>query len=119
MMKKLINFLNLNPQEDRNLTSFYIFALSSIALMIIVFQVIKFSGQMKQLELVNDLRVMDKQLFRSSRLVAKLNELQFALEPHEKEKKIEHNKNKTSKKDYSAVQKNTLKLIDEAEKLKN
>ena len=36
-----------------------------------------------------------------------------------KEKKTESKKNKPAQIDYSAVPKNTLKLIEEAEKLKN
>ena len=36
-----------------------------------------------------------------------------------KEKKSESVKNKPPQKDYSAVPKNTLKLIEEAEKIKN
>ena len=36
-----------------------------------------------------------------------------------KEKKTKSNKNKIAQIDYSAVPKNTLKLIEEAEKLKN
>ena len=41
------------------------------------------------------------------------------IENKKKEKKIENFKNKSVQKDYSAVPKDTLKLIEEAEKLKN
>ena len=36
-----------------------------------------------------------------------------------REKKIQQNMDKITQKDYSAVPKNTLRLIEEAEKLKN
>ena len=41
------------------------------------------------------------------------------IENKKKEKKIKTLKNKTLQKDYSAVPKNTLNLIEEAEKIKN
>jgi hypothetical protein len=38
---------------------------------------------------------------------------------NKKEKKVKFDKNKSALKDYSAVPNNTLKLIEEAEKIKN
>ena len=48
-------------------------------------------------------------------ILSAVNEIQNK----KKEKKTESKKNKTAQIDYSAVPKNTLKLIEEAEKLKN
>jgi hypothetical protein len=43
----------------------------------------------------------------------------YEIQNKKKEKKNEPIKNIHTKKDYSAVPKNTLKLIEEAEKIKN
>ena len=49
-----------------------------------------------------------------------INEILLAVnEIQKKEKKIDTLKSKLTQKDYSVVPKNTLKLIEEAEKIKN
>ena len=56
-----------------------------------------------------------KEIFSIDEILSAVNEIQNK----KKEKKIESKKNKSDQIDYSAVPKNTLKLIEEAEKLKN
>ena len=53
--------------------------------------------------------------FSIEEILSAVNEIQ----KKKKEKKIETIKNDSIKKDFSAVPKNTLKLIEEAEKIKN
>ena len=56
-----------------------------------------------------------EQNFSINEILSAVNEIQNK----KKEKKTESKNNKPTQKDYSAVPKNTLKLIEEAEKLKN
>ena len=56
-----------------------------------------------------------EQKYSIEEILSAVNEIQNK----KKEKKTESKKNKPVRIDYSAVPKNTLKLIEEAEKLKN
>jgi hypothetical protein len=58
---------------------------------------------------------MMEQNYSIDEILMAVNEIQNK----KKEKKTESKKNKPAQIDYSAVPKNTLKLIEEAEKLKN
>ena len=56
-----------------------------------------------------------EQNYSIDEILMAVNEIQSK----KKEKKIESKKNEPAQIDYSAVPKNTLKLIEEAEKIKN
>jgi len=81
---------------ERDLTRAYVLALSSVALLILVFHSVKYVGQNKQLELVNTLRLVDKQIYRTERIATLLLEAQLSLETNAFNKKMRSLQNRIS-----------------------
>jgi len=89
MFPKFKKFINAFLNHEQDLTRVYVLALSSIALLIVVFQSVKFVEQNQQLEQVSTLRVVDKQIYRSERISNLLLEAQLTLDPSRLEKNIQ------------------------------
>ncbi len=74
--------------HHRNLTAVYVFALSSIAIMALVFQTFKFAIHSDQLSTVETIRSIERQVALVEKLYSKVVDAQITIEP-DKSKKIE------------------------------
>jgi signal transduction histidine kinase/CheY-like chemotaxis protein len=88
MFKWFKRLIDSCVNHEQDLTKVYVLALSSVALLILVFQSVKFAGQNQQLEQVSTLRVVDKQIYRTERISNLLLEAQLTMDPVKLKKKI-------------------------------
>ncbi len=101
MVKKLID--KVFDKKQRDLTAVYIFALSSIALMAILFQVVKFAIHADQLETIAAIRAVEKQKIFSERTRSRILDAQISINTN-----LEQSLSSIQKSVQFLVEKNTL-----------